>query len=308
MSIVLIHQRADLAEFKKSLQKKLPDTKIELLDEVEKPEEVEFAITWKHPHGIFNDFKKLKVIASFGAGVHHILSDEELPKDVIVTKIVNDQLTKDMCDFVLMQSLNYLRNTTFYYKKQQLSQWKPKPYKDPKEVQVGILGLGTLGSAVAKTLLTHNFKVCGWSSTKKEIEGIESFSKNELNAFLQKTNILVCLLPLTEATKGILNKDIFNQLPDQTCLINVARGEHLNEVDLKQAIENGKIEAAFLDVFDEEPLPEKHWFWKHKAIHLTPHVASVTKPSEVVTQLTENYLKFKADEQLKNKIDLKKAY
>lgn len=308
MSIVLIHQRADLADFKKLLQKELPDTKIELLDKVEKPEEVEFAITWKHPHGIFKDFKKLNVIASFGAGVDHILSDEELPKNIKITKIVNEQLTKDMCDFVLMQSLNYLRNSPFYYNKQQLNQWKPKTYKTPKEVQVGILGLGTLGTAVAETLVARDFKVSGWSTTKKEVAGVESFSKNELNAFLQKTNILVCLLPLTEATEGILNKDIFNQLPDKTCLINVARGQHLNEADLKQAIEDGKIEAAFLDVFDEEPLPEKHWFWSDKAVHITPHVASVTKPSEVVHQLAENYKRFKANEQLEHLIDLDKAY
>lgn len=308
MSIVLIHQRADLDDFKKLLQKELPHIKIELLEEVEKPEEVEFAITWKHPHGIFNDFKKLKVIASFGAGVHHILSDEELPKDVIVTKIVNDQLTKDMCDFVLMQSLNYIRNTPFHYQKQQLEQWKPKPYKTPKEVQVGILGLGTLGTAVAETLVARNFKVCGWSNSKKEIPGVESFTKNELNKFLQKTNILVCLLPLTKETKGIINKDVFNQLPDKTCLINVARGQHLNETDLKQAIEDGKIEAAFLDVFDEEPLPKNHWFWTNEAVHITPHVASVTQPSEVVTQLAKNYQRFKANKQLKHVIDLKKAY
>lgn len=308
MSIVLIHQRSDLDKFKKLLQEKLPNTKIELYDEVENPDNVEFAISWKHPHGIFKEFKNLEVIASFGAGVYHILSDKELPQDLKITKIVNEQLTKDMCDFVLMQCLNYLRKTPYYFKKQKMNRWEPKQYKAPKDVQVGILGLGTLGKAVAETLVARNFKVSGWSNSTKQIEGVESFSKNQLSAFLKKTNILICLLPLTEETKGILNTAIFSQMPNKSCLINVARGQHLNEKDLKQAIENGKIEAAFLDVFAEEPLPTEHWFWNNEAIHLTPHVASVTKPSEVVSQLAENYKRFKANKPLNYEIDKEKAY
>lgn len=308
MSIVLIHQRADLNTFKELLQKQLPDTKIELYDEVEDPENVEFAISWKHPHGIFKEFKNLKVIASFGAGVHHILSDKALPKNIKITKIVNDQLTKDMCDFVLMQCLNHIRNTPFYFKKQQMNQWEPKPYKAPKDVEVGILGLGTLGKAVAQTLVSRNFKVSGWSNSKKDIEGVESFTKEQLSDFLQKTNILVCLLPLTDETKGILNKNVFNKLPDKSCLINVARGQHLVEKDLKNAIESGKIETAYLDVFEEEPLPKANWLWENKAIILTPHVASVTKPSEVVDQLAENYKRFIDGKELKFEIDTKKSY
>lgn len=308
MSIVLIHQRADLTDFKTLLQKELPDTKIELYNEVTQPEEVEFAISWKHPHGIFKAFPNLKVIASFGAGVYHILSDKELPEHVRITKIVNDQLTKDMCDFVLMQCLNYLRKTPFYFKKQEKKQWKAQNYRAPKKVNVGILGLGTLGKAVAETLVSFNFKVRAWSNTAKKVKGVESFSKHQLNSFLKNTHILVCLLPLTEETKGILDKSVFNQLPDYSCLINVARGAHLNEQDLKQAIEKHKIEAAFLDVFNEEPLPAEHWFWSHEAVHITPHIASLTQPVEVLGQLTENYKRFKAGEKLKHEINIEKAY
>jgi glyoxylate/hydroxypyruvate reductase A len=308
MSIVLIHQRSDLNRFKKLLQKQLPSTSIFLYDEVENPDEVEFAITWKHKHGAFSKFKNLKVIASFGAGVYHIISDSNLPKDVKITKIVNDQLTKDMCDFVLMNCLNFIRNTPFHFKNQELMKWEATAYQPPKEVNVGVLGLGTLGKAVAETLVSRNFKVRGWSNSKKEIDGVESYTKTELNSFLQQTNILICLLPLTEETKNILNKDVFDQLPKNTCLINVARGQHLDEKDLQKAIEDGIIKTAFIDVFNEEPLPKEHWFWKNEAVQITPHIASLTKPEEVVTQLAENYKRFKSGKSLKYEINKIKSY
>lgn len=308
MGIVLVHSRADLSDFKLMLQKKLPNTTIQLVQEVQNPDEIEYAISWKHPHGIFSKFQNLKVIASFGAGVDHIFSDPELPKNIQITKIVNKQLTKDMCDFILMHCLNYLRNTNNYFTNQQQLIWQPMRYLAPKDVRVGILGLGTLGSAVALHLTNQNFKVSGWSNSKKNIKGVNCFSKNELNSMLQHTDILICLLPLTSETKGILNYRMFKQLPKGSCVINVARGQHLNEHDLKKAIEEGIIKAAFLDVFQNEPLLKDHWFWKHKAIHLTPHVASITKPAEVVTQLVSNYKRFKSDKPLMNNIDLKKGY
>ncbi|GGE06157.1 2-hydroxyacid dehydrogenase [Psychroflexus salis] len=308
MSIVLIHQRADLTDFKKLLQNKLPNTKIELLDEVEKPDDVEFAISWKHPHGVFNQFKNLQVIASFGAGVDHIFSDPNLPQHIRITKIVDQQLTKDMCDFVLMQCLNHLRHTATYQRNQTKEEWNAKKYKNPSETQVGILGLGTLGSAVAKTLVSRGFNVAGWSNSEKNILQVKTFSKDELNELLSTSEILVCLLPLTKATRGILNRNLFNALPNKSCLINIARGEHLNEDDLKRALKEEKICAAFLDVFEEEPLPQSHWFWKHKSIHITPHVASVTNPKTVVNQLAENYKRFRDEKSLKFEIDIEKAY
>lgn len=308
MSILLIHERADLTQFKNQLQEKLPHTKIELLNEVSAKDDVEFAISWKHPHGIFNQFKNLKVIASFGAGVDHIFEDQNLPNNITVTKIVDKQLTKDMCDFVLLQCLNFVRNIPFYHKMQSQKEWKAVKYKNPSEIQVGIMGLGTLGAAVAQNLAQNGFKVSGWSNSKKNIENVESYTKEELQIFLEKSEILICLLPLTGQTKGILNKDLFEKLPEQSCLINVARGAHLIEDDLKLALENGKIKTAFLDVFNEEPLPKESLLWQHESVHITPHVASVTNPASVVNQLADNYLRFKDNKELKFKVDLNKYY
>lgn len=308
MSIVLIHSRSDLDEFKEKLQSKLPNTKIELLEEVKHPDEVEYAISWKHPHGVFANFKNLKVVASFGAGVDHIFSDKELPKDIKVTKIVNEQLTKDMCDYVLMCCFNFIRNTLAYKTEQNKASWNAIPYLSAKNVHVGILGLGNLGSAVAKTLVARNFKVSGWANTKKEIVGVKTYTKNQLNTMLPDLQILVCLLPLTQETHGILNSTIFQQLPQQSAVINVARGEHLNEKDLRKAIEDGYIKTAFLDVFQKEPLPKSHWFWHDKAIHITPHVASTTQPNEVLHQLVENYKRFKNGQALNYSIDLQRGY
>lgn len=306
MSILLLHSRRDLQEFKQLLQEKLPNTPLYLLPEVTHPEKITYAISWKHPHGLFADFKNLKVIASFGAGVDHILTDPELPKNIEVTKIVNEQLTQDMCDFVLLQCLNSIRQTPLYFRNQQA--WNPLPYQTPAATRVGILGLGTLGQAVAKKLYEHGFKVSGWSISKKYMQGITTFAEHELNRMLPNCDILVCLLPLTEDTKGILNQSIFDQLPNASTLINVARGEHLNEDDLKQALSSGQIKAAFLDVFTQEPLPEEHWFWTHPSVFITPHIASITEPTAVVDQLAENYLRFINGEALMHKVNLTKAY
>ena len=149
----------------------------------------------------------------------------------------------------------------------------------------------------------------GWSSSEKNIDGVQSFSGDDgLKKFLFKTNILICLLPLTDETEGILNRQLFQNLPKNAYVINVARGEHLVEADLTQMLDNGHLSGAALDVFRTEPLPEDHSFWDHEKINITPHIASVTNPKSALSLILENYRRMENKEDLINEVDMKKGY
>jgi glyoxylate/hydroxypyruvate reductase A len=287
MSILLVSTTRDPGKWAKTLKEKNVSLDIQIYPDVERPDDVEFAISWKHPEGLYKDFPNLKVIASMGAGVNHILKDDNLPEDVKVTRIVDDQLTKDMSEFVLLQCLAVSRNLFIHLQDQSEKQWKPKSYQTPKKTSVGIMGYGVLGQEAGKVLKANGFEVYGYANSSKIVDGVQVYGADELDAFLNKTQILVCLLPVTSKTKGILDLQLFNKLKEDAYLINVARGEHLVEADLISAIDRGIIKGASLDVFQEEPLPEIHPFWNHPKIQITPHIASMTDPESVAKQLLD---------------------
>ncbi len=306
MSFLIISPNRDPKKWINALKKQDPNLEIEVYPEVQDPEKVEFVLSWKHPHGIFKDYPNLKVIASMGAGIDHIITDPDIPEQIKVTRVIDEQLTEDMSVFVLSLCLEHLRNLSSHHCSKR---WDPQPYRRPEEIQVGIMGLGVLGVAVAEKLIRNKFNVFGWRKNKKDILGVNTFyGKDQLDDFLQNSNILVCLLPLTSETEDILNRDLFQKLPKDAYLINVARGNHLLEEDLLEMIEKGHLSGASLDVFRQEPLPKDHPFWRHKKIKITPHIASVTNPVTVVPQLLENFQNMKNDSPLNNLVSRKKEY
>ncbi len=308
MSIALFIQHRFSKRWKEYLSKLLPDTKIEIYPAIENDNSVEYAISWKHDMGVFDQFENLKVIASLGAGVHHILKDESIPESIEITRIVDEQLQKDMASFVLTQCFNSTRNIFQYQRQQVNKEWKLHTYKTPEETKVGILGMGVLGQATARLLNRNGFHVLGWSKSKKNIENVETFEENGLKQFLAKTNILVCLLPITKATIGIINQKLLSQLPKKSSFINVARGELVEDADLLKALDTNQLDWAVLDVFKEEPLPEHHLYWSHPKIVITPHSASLTNPKTASKQLAENYLRLKKGKKLNNVVDREKGY
>lgn len=308
MSIALFIQHRFSERWKDHLSELLPHTKIEIYPEIEDPDEVNYAISWKHDLGVFNQFKNLEVIASLGAGVHHILKDESIPESIQITRIVDQQLQKDMASFVLTQCLNISRNIFQYLRQQENKEWKLSTYKTPEETKVGILGMGVLGKSAGKLLHQNGFQVLGWSRSKKEIDHIETFEASELDLFLSKIDILVCLLPITKATIGIVNHKIFNQLPKNSSFINVARGELVEDSDLLKALDTNQLEWAVLDVFKEEPLAKDHLYWSHPKVVITPHSASLTNPKTASKQLADNYLRLKDEKELHNVVDRERGY
>ncbi len=306
MSILLICTGRDPKVWVDAIKAEKPDVKLYVYPEKHDPNEIDYAVTWKHPKGLFNNYSNLEVIASIGAGVDHIISDPEIPKDIVITRVVDEQLTKDMSAFVLALVLDKMRNISLHHAEKK---WNPLPYQTLEEEQIGIMGLGVLGKAAALTLAKNGLKVSGWSKSKKHIEGVSTYNgKNGLNDFLKNTSILICLLPLTSETENILSKELFEKLPNGAYLINIARGQHLVEQDLLEMLDKEHLSGASLDVFRTEPLPEEHPFWKHPKVHVSPHIASVTDPKKVVSQLMENYDRLQNDKPMKNVVELEKEY
>lgn len=309
MAIVIIRQDHKIELWKKALLK--ADSSLEVYSFLEDhpKDEITMAITWKHPSGSLSKYPNLKCIASAGAGVDYLFEDATRPKNIPITRIVDPFLASDMSEHVLAIILAHLKNLNSYKAKQIANVWQPMEYLRIKDVTVGILGLGELGALTGTDLTTFGFKVQGWSRSAKNIKNVTSFSgQNSLSEFLKSTDILVCLLPLTPATEGILNKELLSQLPKNAYVINVARGGHLVDNDLLELIDNGHISGACLDVYHTEPLPTKHPFWNHDKIHMTPHYASVSDTNSVIPQLVANYKRLQSGEELQNMVDMNKGY
>ncbi len=238
-----------------------------------------YCLAWKPAPGIWALMPELGAIFSLGAGVDALLADSSLPPNVPIIRMVEPALTHGMVEYVLWQCLFHHRRVWELQEAQAEGVWRPHIYPTAPERVIGIMGLGEIGRAVADKLKEFAFTVKGWSRTPKTLAGIACFSgREQMREFLEDVQILVCLLPLTSETTNILDAELFAQLPMGACLINAARGCHLNEDDLLPAMAAGRIAAATLDVFKTEPLPPGHPFWRTKRLFITPHNASLTDP------------------------------
>ncbi len=309
MALLIICNDRDLSPWTKALKNLKPDLDLRIYPEEGNLEDIEFVLCWKHPKGVLKRYPNLKIISSLGAGVDHLFTDPELPNHVPIVRIVDPELAQGMSEFVIGIILNQMRSYTRYSENQQQKLWKARRFQIAKNTQIGIMGMGVLGQDLAKKLKGIGFNVVGWAQSAKEIEGVQVYvgTKN-YDAFLKNTNFLVCLLPLTNETENILNKETFSKLPENSYVINVARGAHLVDADLIEMIDNGHLSGATLDVFRKEPLPEAHAFWHHPKIKITPHIASLTNPVSVAPQIIENYNRAKSGEELLNVVSTKLGY
>lgn len=279
---------------------------IQVYPNISNRDKISTVMLWNHPKGILNEFPNLKLICSMGAGVDHILSDESIDRKIPITRIVDDKLTFSMTNYCIMGILNHHRRIFHFSNLQNLKDWD---MTDPEvDIRVGVLGVGELGGDVIEKLQFMNFNVFGYGNSPKTNTSYPYFFGDQLYDFLQKVNILVCLLPLTPKTENFLNLEFFRKCKKGTYLINVARGSHLAEDDLLTAIDEGSISGALLDVFKNEPLPVDHPFWDNKNITLTPHIASVTNPQAAAPQIVENHINILNNKPLINQIDRERGY
>lgn len=291
------------------LTKHVPDLEVRFYPDIGNPEDIEFALCFAMPHGVLASLPNLKAVFSLGAGVDHFFEDPEFPHHLPIARVIDDELTDRMSEYVLQHVLNHHRYQHRYDQQQREHIWKEKHAPAARNRKVGILGLGALGTGSAEILKMMNFDVAGWSRSKKSVEGIETFAgPTELDTFLARTEILVCLLPLTEETTGILNRDLFAKLPEGAAIINPGRGPQLVEQDLIDALDKGHLSAATLDVFHTEPLPKENPLWAHPKVRITPHVASIAAPDRVAALAAENILRARAGDTLLNQVDPDKGY
>ncbi|MCP4328661.1 MAG: glyoxylate/hydroxypyruvate reductase A [Alphaproteobacteria bacterium] len=310
MTTVLFQSDIDRGQWwRDELGRHVPDLDLRVWPEIGDKDDIDYALVWRPEIGLLRSLPKLKAILSLGAGVDHIFRDPDLPPGVPIARIVDPNLTARMTEYVLLYVLRYHRQVPTYEAFQADRIWRMLDQPAAGERPVGIMGLGELGADAGRQLADLGFDVAGWSRTKKDIAGIESFhGADGLETFLARTEILICLLPLTAATEGILGASLFAGLPDGAYLINAARGRHLVEEDLIPALDSGRLAGATLDVFREEPIPADHPFWRHPRITITPHVASISDPRSVAGLVADNIRRVEAGDQPLNLVDPAAGY
>lgn len=262
---------------RKHLAEVVPQLPVVLQGESLDPGAVRYLITWTLPEDLAR-FTGLEVIFSVGAGVDQFL-EAGMPDGVQLVRLIDPGLTAMMQEYVAMAVLGLHRDLPDYLSQQRAEVWERVSVPPPApERGVGVMGLGVLGQAVLQALAPFGFALSGWARSSREIEGVRCFhGADGLEEFLARSDILVCLLPLTPETEGVLNADLFACLPSEAALVHVGRGRQLDHPALLTALDSGKMRAAVLDVTEPEPLPKGHPFWSHPKVILTPHIACITR-------------------------------
>jgi glyoxylate/hydroxypyruvate reductase len=292
----------------------LPDRPVVALGEAFDPAAVRYAASWKHPPGSLAGFPNLRAIFSLGAGVDHLMGDPTLP-DVPVVRAVDPDLTDRMSEYVVLHCLLHLRQQRRYDAQQRGKVWfDDRRQPAAREVRVGIMGLGVLGQDAATKLRVMGFDVAGWSRSPKTVEGISAFAGAEgLPPFLARTDILVCLLPLTDDTREVLNRTLFAALARDgrlggPILVNAGRGGLQVDADILACLDDGTLRAATLDVFEEEPLPPASPLWSHPRVTVTPHNAAMSAPETIAALVAEGIREHEVGEPLSHVIDRRLGY
>ncbi|TPL29171.1 glyoxylate/hydroxypyruvate reductase A [Mesorhizobium sp. B2-4-9] len=274
---------------------------------------ITYAVVWKQRPNLLGSLPNLRAIFSIGAGVDHIFSDPSLP-DVPIVKVVAGNLAQHMTEYVVWRVLDHHRQGLLYRSQQPKKIWREPAQRTAEDISVGIMGLGSLGRAAASALLSLGFAVNGWSRTDRPMEGVATYcGEAGLIPFLNATDILVVLLPLTPDTKGIINSGVLKELRKRnglggSVLINAGRGRLQKDADIVRALDDGTLKEASLDVFEVEPLPKTSPLWAHPKVFVTPHAAATSDPVHLAPIMLRQMDAFERGEKLENLVDRKAGY
>jgi glyoxylate/hydroxypyruvate reductase A len=309
MAILFRSTPAAEGRWRPLLSRLMPEHEFRFWPEIGDRAAIDYALVWNPEPGLLASLPNLKLIVGLGAGVDALLRDKTLPPQVPIVRLVDPYMTDAMSEYVVFQVLRLHRQDLDYLAQQHEHVWQEREQVNGSERRVGILGFGTLGQDAGGKLQALGFDVAGWSRTARTVPGFATFAGEAGFAeLLARSDILVCLLPLTPATEGILDAAAFARLPPGAGLVNAGRGGHLVEADLIPALESGQLSAAVLDVFRTEPLPPEHPFWSHPRIVVTPHIAAETHPPTAATIIRDAIRQLEAGLPLAHRVDPSRGY
>lgn len=289
-----------------ALRTALPQAEIEVWAPGAGP--ADYAVVWAPPQAFLDEQPQLKALFSLGAGVD-ALTQLKLPPQTKLVRLDDAGMSVQMAEYVVHALIRHFREFDVYQQDVAQGKWSFRRPRLRQDFPVGIMGLGVLGQRVARAVQAFEFPVLGWSRSAKAVDGVRCFSgAAQLPEFLAETKVLVCLLPLTTETQGILNRTILAQLQPGGYVINVARGAHLVEEDLIELLDSGYLAGATLDVFRQEPLPAGHPFWRHPKIIVTPHTAARTLRDESVAQIAQKIMHLERGEPIAGVVDHIRGY
>jgi glyoxylate/hydroxypyruvate reductase A len=314
LSVLIAISGWDPQPWQARMEALLPSHKIVTLDQPFDRDSVRYVLSWRHPLGALKDLPKLRVILSLGAGVDHLFADSALPDKPIV-RVVDPDLTNRMSEWVVMHTLVHLRQLRRYERQQRERLWEDDDEQPTAgDIQIGVLGLGVMGKDAVAKLKALCFKVAGWSASPKSLRDVVCFSGADgLRRMLTQTDMLVVLLPLTDATRGIINASLLSQLKQDGAiggpiLINAGRGGLQVEADILAALDSGALKGASLDVFEREPLPKDSRLWSHPAVYVSPHNAAISSPNAIATLVARQIEADERGEPLEHLVDRRRGY
>ena len=285
-----------------------PELPFRIWPDIGDPDDVRYLAVWKPPENIAATFRNLELLFSVGAGVDQF-DLTQLPSHIPLVRMIDPGIRESMLEYATMAVLALHRDLVDFIAQQREQTWREIQIISASSRRIGVMGLGLLGQAVLERLKAFGFRLAGWNRSPRSITGVACYAgESALPEFLAQTDILVCLLPLTAETRGILNRDLFAWLPRGAKLVNVGRGGHLVADDLIDALDRGVLSAAVLDVTEPEPLPVGHPFWSHPRILLTPHNASMTIPESAVDYVLETIGRHRRGESLPGLVDRERGY
>lgn len=308
MSILYRSDAARAAGWASYFAEHAPDLEFRVWPDAGHLREVEYLIAWQVPADFIAQMPNLKVLFSSGAGIDHV-DLSAVPVHVPLVRMVEPGIINGMVEYVSLAVLALHRDLFDYVAQQAARSWNPLEVPPASARTIGVMGLGSLGCAVLERLATYGFRLRGWNRSPRSIDGVDTFAgADQLHPFLAGCDVLICLLPLTPGTQGILDRELFAALPKGAALVNVGRGPHLVDADLLAALDAGQLSRAILDVTEPEPLPPEHPFWTHPRVFVTPHVASMTQPGTAAPILLENIRRHRRGEALVGVVDRGRGY
>lgn len=296
------------AQWAEIFASRMPDMQFHIWPEVGDPRDVRYVAAWEPPANLMTEFPNLEVLFCTGAGIDHF-DLSTVPEAIPVVRMVETGIISGMVEYVTMAVLSIHRDWRTYLHQQRKFDWTVHRVRPASSRRIGVLGLGSLGRAVLQRLQSFGFACAGWSRSPQQLAGVDCYAGvDEMGAFLGRTDILICLIPLTDSTRGILGKPLFDSLPRGAAVINVGRGGHLVQDDLLQALNNGALSCAVLDVCEPEPLPRYHPLWTHPKVTLTPHIASMTQPETAVEAVVANIRRHREGSPMIGLVDRVRGY